>query len=566
MKYNRWISKFITTLSVLVLLASGLSFIPAVVSAKTQPNRLQPLADVVKNKINIKFKAGSNVTLQNGTFTASDSQSVNQLNAILNSAKKVKADRLVDKDAGGKDNPLAQSLSNYYTVRFSKDVDIDSVISQLKSLPIVDQAYAQSKPAPAPSSSTPNFTSLENYRNAAPNGVNANFAASYPGSSGSKTKIVDLEYSWNQNHEDLTKAPTALIKNGTPLDPFGDNNHGTAVLGEMVADNNSFGVTGVSSGANLRLINVYNNERAWDIPTALAIAAYITKPGDTVLIEQQTYDPNGNFVAVEWEPAIYDAIVYLTSHGRTVIEPAANGGQNYDDTSLYGTKFPQGKADSGAIMVGAGENCGSTNHRTRLNFSNYGSRVNLQGPGDCVVSTGWYGDLYNVGGVNTYYTNSFGGTSSASPVVAAAAVDLNSAYLALNGQAATPSWIRLTLIANSTAQPTTDTSGHIGPEPDLAKALLKADRTAPSNATNVSVSLNSSNQPVLNWTAATDNVKVSSYLILRNHKMYNLVIAPGTTFTDTNVVTKTSYIYYIITIDSAGNISVASTTVGTTTN
>ncbi len=565
MKINRWISKFITPLTALVLIASSLSFVPAMVQAKSQPNRLQPLSVVEKNKINIKFKAGSNVTLQNGSFQAPNNQAINQLNGILATAKKIKAEQLLAKAVGGKSNPLAQTLNNYYVVTFAKNVDADSIIAQLKSLPIIDQAYAKSQAAPAPTTNTPDFTSLENYIKPAPGGVNANFANSYPGGNGSKIKIVDLEYSWNVNHEDLTKAANAFISNGTPSDPYNDVGHGTAVLGEMVADNNSFGVTGASNGSKLNLINVYNNERGWDITTALAIATYVTKPGDVILIEQQTYDTNGNFVAVEWEPAIYDAITYLTSHGRTVIEPAGNGGQNYDNTSIYGSKFPQGKADSGAIMVGAGENCGTTNFRQRLSFSNYGSRVNMQGPGDCVVTTGWFGDLYNAGGVNTYYTNSFSGTSSASPVVAASAADLNSAYLALNGQAATPAWIRLTLIGNGTPQPSTDTSGHIGPLPDLAKTLLKADSKAPTSPTNITVSLNSNNKPVLKWSAATDNVKVSSYLILRNNKMYSLVNAPSTTFTDSGATAHMSYIYYIITIDSASNISVASKSVGVTT-
>jgi hypothetical protein len=45
---------------------------------------------------------------------------------------------------------------------------------------------------------------------------------------------------------------------------------------------------------------------------------------------------------------------------------------------LYGKRFPMGKKDSGAIIVGAGEGCaGSTNLRSRLSFSNYGKRVNV---------------------------------------------------------------------------------------------------------------------------------------------------------------------------------------------
>jgi len=42
----------------------------------------------------------------------------------------------------------------------------------------------------------------------------------------------------------------------SPDDPFDDDNHGTAVLGEIVADNDVKGVTGISWGADIRLAPV----------------------------------------------------------------------------------------------------------------------------------------------------------------------------------------------------------------------------------------------------------------------------------------------------------------------
>ena len=69
---------------------------------------------------------------------------------------------------------------------------------------------------------------------------------------------------------------------------------------------------------------------------------------------------------------------------------------------------------SGAIIVGAGAAPtaygGSDVDRSRLDFSNYGSRVDLQGWGEAVVTTG-YGDLYNEHPDSNWdYTNSFSGT------------------------------------------------------------------------------------------------------------------------------------------------------------
>ena len=72
-------------------------------------------------------------------------------------------------------------------------------------------------------------------------------------------KIVDIEYSWNRSHEDLVKAAPAatVIANGIVADPFNDNNHGTAVLGELVATANKLGVTGLAHGSAIGVVNAY---------------------------------------------------------------------------------------------------------------------------------------------------------------------------------------------------------------------------------------------------------------------------------------------------------------------
>jgi subtilisin family serine protease len=54
--------------------------------------------------------------------------------------------------------------------------------------------------------------------------------------------------------------------------------------------------------------------------------------------------------------------------------------------------------------------------RSRLDFSNYGARVDCQGWGCSVVTLG-YGDLRN-GTLQQQHTALFSGTSSASPIVA----------------------------------------------------------------------------------------------------------------------------------------------------
>ncbi len=529
----------------------------------------QSVSKYQKNKLHLKIDPASDVTLINGSFSGNPADQVTQLNQIISSGGKIKAEKLKN-TAGQSDiaKKLDNALNGYFVITFKGDTDINSVISQLKGLSIVETAYGEPTAAPAPSS--PSFVNLQSYLQTAPTGINSTSAKAYPGGNGSNVRIFDIEYSWNVNHEDITKARTALIANGTPNDPFSDNNHGTAVMGILVADDNAYGVTGAASGASLGLINVNDVERGYDPVGALSAAAAYAKPGDVINIDQQTWGPTTDtydFVPVEWIPEVYDAIKTLTANGVIVVESAGNGYQNLDDPTYYGTSFPMGKADSDALIVGAGENC-YTPKLSRISYSDYGKRVNLQGPGDCVATTGWYGDLYSAGGVNAYYTQSFNGTSSATPVVSAAAADVSSAYKAKNGIFATVAQIRDILSRDSTAQDTS-ASGHIGPMPDLDKAMKEisattsGDITPPSTPQNLKAILSKQGKPVLAWSASTDNVKVSGYKVYRNGVYYTTVGA--TSFTDTSVSRRTTYKYQVQAIDTSGNNSALSAQVSITT-
>jgi serine protease len=102
-------------------------------------------------------------------------------------------------------------------------------------------------------------------------------------------------------------------------------------------------------------------------------------------------------------------------------------------------------------------------------FSTYGTRVDLQGWGECVTTTG-YGDLFS-GDENSLYTSSFNGSSSASPIVAGAAAALSSALEAKTAKPAKPADVRRILEATGTPQVGND---NIGPLPDLVAAFGRA--------------------------------------------------------------------------------------------
>jgi hypothetical protein len=154
-----------------------------------------------------------------------------------------------------------------------------------------------------------------------------------------------------------------------------------------------------------------------------------------------------------------------------VVEAAGNGNVNLDQAAC-GTTFNRNVRDSGAIIVGAGGPPVSQD-RQRLSFSSYGSRVDVQGWGRGVATTG-YGDSY----VNTdepanhdfWYTNSFSGTSSASPIVAGAVADLQG--IALNRFHVPLTAFQLRQLLVDTGSPQLgNTAENIGPRPNLREAI-----------------------------------------------------------------------------------------------
>ena len=300
-----------------------------------------------------------------------------------------------------------------------------------------------------------------------------------PGGRGGNVQVIDLERFFNEDHEDLPTVTT--FANGdvdAAFDPPYD--HGTAVLGEVFGEDNGFGVLGIADQATPGFVTTAGGR-----PNAIDIAAANSVAGDVLLLELQRGGPNGmcsggnqfGCVPEEFVQASYDAIVAAVAGGIIVVAAAGNGFQDLDSDdydATFGTR-----PDSGAIIVGAGGAPDCTDPpRGRLDFSNFGTRVNLQGWGECVASTG-YGDAEGSSDSNDAYTSSFSGTSSATPIVAAAAAVVSSVAIE-NGDAdgLNSTEARQLLIDTGTPQDTGPDAlaGHIGPLPNLADALgLEAD-------------------------------------------------------------------------------------------
>lgn len=554
------VSKLFTSFTLLILvsmMAAPSALLASVQAAPAKPADPYSFEDKYYNdRIKVKLTDSAAVSVSGDTFVAKNTDGntknrASNLNTNLRSKGQRGLRKSLAKTAPENEavSRLQNSLDGYYTVEVQAQDDIQGLVQQIDQIEGVD-AYLEPKPAPSPTLN--NYTSLQKYLKASPEGIGATYAKTFPGGNGRTVRIIDLEYSWNGAHEDIKKAAFTMMKNGTPVDPFNDTNHGTAVMGQMFANDDTVGVTGASTGSMLTRINTYNAERGWDILGALQLAATKAVPGDVVLIEQQTWAPSsiGGFAPVEWDPAIYDAIKALTASGINVVQPAGNSGHDLANPA-FGTSFPMGKPNSGSIIVGAGSACYAP-YLSRLYFSNYGLRVDLQGHGECVTTTG-YGTLEYGITANGHYTSTFSGTSSAAPIVASAVASLSAAYKTLNpGKVFTPAEIRYILKVTGTPQNVSAgmLTGNIGPLPNLNRALLVADKTAPS--TPVLSGMLSSKKPKLTWTAATDNVGVIKYQVYRNGGTYAKHVTNLLTYTDTTAVAGKRYTYTVYAVDASG--------------
>lgn len=289
------------------------------------------------------------------------------------------------------------------------------------------------------------------------------------GLTGQGINIRDVEGSMNPDHEEFNERNVGFAENMTIHPDFiSEETHGTGVFGIMYADPGDYGVTGLSHGANeVIMYSVVTVDAGYDTTFSISKSIEGSTEGDFVIYELQTDGALGEYGPVEYEQPIWDITKAATDAGIVVVAAAGNGAENLDAPEYQEYRD---RGNSGAIIVGGGSN---DELHTRLWFSTYGERVDLQGWGWDVLTTGT-GTAYKINDDNNQTYAWFNGTSSATPIVASCAVVLQSYYYNNTGSYLSGTELKNILQQTGKAQGNI-LDGNIGPLPSMPQAIEALD-------------------------------------------------------------------------------------------
>ncbi|MEW5206704.1 putative mucin/carbohydrate-binding domain-containing protein [Bacillus cereus] len=453
------------------------------VTYKERDSQEERLIVKFKNQIDLPYEDGIEKRIKNGDYDSNLKKLFSEnteltLNRLFSSVNPIEIEKL-SVQSKSVANESANNLLNYYIVQAPNNIEIELLLKKFETSPLVEEAYIQEKQILTPPEiQLPNLSvnpyddprfKNQGYLEAAPKGINASHAWSIKGGDGKNTTFVDMEYGWLLNHEDLVNKNIKLMS-GQNISQH--RAHGTSVLGIVSSEDNQIGNIGIVPKANVKVISQIRDNGIYNTADAILSAVHNLQAGDILLLEAQaSYDGYGDkYLPVEVHPDIFDAIRVGADKGIIIIEAGANGSNDLDNfkdrngKKTLNRNSPDFK-DSGAIMVGAGT---STVPHKRLWFSNYGSRLDVYGWGENVDTT----SANPSQNTTNLYTSTFGGTSSASPIIAGAATSIQGIAKEHRGSPYTPAELRNILSNPNTGTKSQDPwNDRIGVLPDLKSIL-----------------------------------------------------------------------------------------------
>lgn len=382
-----------------------------------------------------------------------------------------------------KHNIRLADLNNFYSlipIEAMTFSEVEALIDQLNNLQSVEIAYAKSGGNPdisvdvtmpdEPGYTIPSSSAQgsQGYLGNTNNGIYAINGWKWKGGTGANAKVVPVDGILNTNHEEFYGRYFYAYANWPRRKDTTDSNHGTAVSGIIFGDDDGVGVTGIVHG--IPVINFISARYCYfficglDGPRAINALVDELSAGDII---SMSLSHGSSGLPYEWPADGYAAIQAAVADGIIVVISASNYSHDLDDPA-YNDLFDMSFRDSGSIIVGASypdETDGTAG------FSNYGSRVTAHSWGYNVATTASISSPWN-----NNYTDDFGGTSAAAPIVAGAAASIQSIAVAM-GHDPLDSFEMRDLISSTGTPQTYDTAYNIGETPniDAAAKVLQAE-------------------------------------------------------------------------------------------
>ncbi len=374
------------------------------------------------------------------------------------------------------------SFDAFYYIDAPPETDLLALVKTLSRWKGVQRAYIdQAGPDPVVDPSDDPRSVNQGYLDPAPVGIDAEYAWTFAGGDGAGQRFIDLEQGWTLDHEDIVGHGASLL-HGTLSNS--SRFHGTAVLGEICATDNTIGCVGIVPNiGSVDVVSYFGSSR----PNAILAAIANLNFGDVLLLEAQVW-LNGTTLLgpIEAYDAEYEAIRLATALGIIVVEAGGNGTDNGStpplDMDTYTTE--DGLAilnrdpdnpdfrDSGAIIVSAAT---AAAPHTRLAYGPHGRRIDCYawGQGINTLSS-------NAAGATNIYDPSFGGTSGASPIITGAALAVQGHAEAQLGFRFSPRQMRAILSDPVTGTPPAAAEAtQIGVMPDLRSIFDTVFNSAP---------------------------------------------------------------------------------------
>ena len=397
----------------------------------------QRATDPANRRVVVKFAEGTGVRLRGGQFVTTAKVDLSGLSAVLARYPGLTLERLFERPespagpgegtAGGRLPAPAGRPQPLLPPRRARAPTSSALIAALNDLDVVELAYSEPRPVPPPV--TPDFTGQPGVPR---NGAGRHRRQLRRDPAGRQGP----EHHHRRHRVQLERQPRgpgqgpagALIANGTPDDPFDDNNHGTAVLGEIVGDENALrrhrhrqrGRPASGQRQHRHGATTWPTPSTWPLPPsaqATSSSSSSRPPARTAAATPRSRSAARRSsgcrpsTTPSWRPP---------PPASSSWRPAGNGTQDLDAAAVRARSRTAGPTPAPSSWAPAAR-AGCTNPArgaARL--------LQLRGPGRTsrAGASAWSPPATatsRAASTNASYTAGFGGTSSASPIVAGAA-------------------------------------------------------------------------------------------------------------------------------------------------